>query len=122
MGPKSLPLTEAAFAWAREVHPMQPLTTGAWASFDSPMSKRIMALSDIITFHGYDQPDGMIRKIITCRSYGRPVICTEWLRRQVGNTVTSILPLFAKHQVGWYHWGLGCRSYPDIHALGIATG
>jgi len=106
MGPKSLPLAEAAFAWAREVHPIQPLTTGAWTNFDSPMSKRIMALSDIISFHGYDQPDGMVRKIKTCRNYGRPVICTEWLRRQVGNTVASILPLFAKHQVGWYHWGL----------------
>ncbi|MHC4706384.1 MAG: glycoside hydrolase 5 family protein [Planctomycetota bacterium] len=106
MGPKSLPLVEAAFAWAREVHPVQPLTTGAWTSFDSPMSKRIMALSDIISFHGYDQPEGILRKIKTCQSYGRPMICTEWLRRQVGNTVASILPLFAKHQVGWYHWGL----------------
>ncbi len=106
MRSKSLPLAEAAFAWAREVHPMQPLTIAVWTSFDSPMSKRIMALSDIISFHGYDQPEGMIRKIKTCRSYGRPVICTEWLRRQVGNTVASILPLFAKHHVGWYHWGL----------------
>ena len=106
MGPKSLPLAEAAFAWAREVSPVQPLTTGAWTGFNSPMSKRLMALSDIISFHGYDQSDGMIRKIKTCQRYGRPVICTEWLRRQVGNTVANILPLFAKHQVGWYHWGL----------------
>ncbi|UCE46305.1 MAG: hypothetical protein JSW47_11860 [Phycisphaerales bacterium] len=106
MGPKSLPLAEAAFGWAREVNPMQPLTTGAWTGFDSPMSKRLMALSDIISFHAYDQPDGIVRKIKTCRGYGRPVICTEWLRRQVGNTFASILPLFAEHHVGWYHWGL----------------
>lgn len=106
MGKKSLPLTEAAFAWAREARPRQPLTTGAWANFNSAMSKRIMALSDIVSFHGYDAPEGIAAKIKICQGYGRPVMCTEWLRRQVGNTMASILPLFAKHQVGWYHWGL----------------
>lgn len=106
MGEKSLPLAEAAFAWAREARPCQPLTTGVWTDFNSPMSKRIMELSDILSFHGYDGPAGVESKIKTCRTYGRPVICTEWLLRQRGNTFESILPLFARNKIGWYHWGL----------------
>src|SRR5690606_2263098 len=33
-------------------------------------------------------------------------ICTEWLRRQTGNTFENLLPLFDEHRVGCYHWGL----------------
>ena len=39
MGDKSLPLMEAAFAWARETKPNQPLTSGAWTDFNSPFSQ-----------------------------------------------------------------------------------
>lgn len=106
MGEKSLPLVEAAFAWAREVKPSQPLTVGPWDNFYSKMSKRLFALSDIISFHGYDAPAGMKQKIDLCRSFGRPVLCTEWLRRQEGNTFAAMLPVFSLHQVGWYNWGL----------------
>jgi hypothetical protein len=28
------------------------------------------------------------------------------LKRQDGNTFGAVLPLFAEHHVGWYHWGL----------------
>jgi hypothetical protein len=106
MGTKSLPLAEAAFAWTRAAGPTQPLTTGGWVAFDSPMTRRLMELSDLITFHAYDRPDGVRAKIETCRAYGRPVICTEWLRRQGGNTFTAILPIFVEYKVGWYNWGL----------------
>ena len=106
MGEKSLPLAEAAFAWAREVNPLQPVTIGAWSNFNGRMSKRLMELSDVVSFHGYDGPEGIEAKIKICRQYGRPIICTEWLRRQVGNTFASILPVFARNRVGGYHWGL----------------
>ncbi|MBA7696348.1 hypothetical protein ES703_104995 [subsurface metagenome] len=56
MGEKSLPLAEAAFAWARATNPSQPLTIGAWAGFQSRMSKRLMELSDIVSFHGVTTP------------------------------------------------------------------
>ncbi|KKL72350.1 hypothetical protein LCGC14_2085820, partial [marine sediment metagenome] len=74
--------------------------------FDFPMSQRHMQLSDVITFHGYDKPKEFEQKIVTCKEYQRPIICTEWLTRQRGNTFESILPLFAQHHVGGYHWGL----------------
>lgn len=106
MGEKSLPLVEATFTWARSVNPSQPLTMGAWMDFSNPMSQRLMELSDIISFHGYDSPQGVESKIKTCQAYGRPVICTEWLHRQGGNTFEGILPLFSQHRIGWYHWGL----------------
>jgi len=106
MGDKSLPLAEATFAWATSTNPSQPLTIGAWADFGSQMSKRLIELSDVVSFHAYDNPNGVKEKIKLCRSYGKPLICTEFLRRQAGNTFSAILPVFAENRVGWYNWGL----------------
>ena len=106
MGEKSLPLAEAAFAWARKTDPSQPLTIGLWRDFESPMSQGLAALSDVISFHAYGAAHDVSSKVETCLSFGRPLICTEWLKRQDGNTFAAVLPLFARHRVGWYHWGL----------------
>jgi len=106
LGTKSLPLVEAAFAWAREAKPCQPLTVGAWADFRGPMFVRMIELSDVVTFHGYDALAGVRAKIALCRLSRRPVLCTEWLCRGGGNTFAAILPVFAEHGVGCYHWGL----------------
>jgi hypothetical protein len=105
MGEKSVPLVEAAFNWARLARPSQPLTVGVWER-NSSMSRPIMELSDIVSFHGYGPPDDMMAIIEICRKVGRPVVCTEWLRRQVGCTFAAILPVFAKYNIGWYNWGL----------------
>ena len=51
-------------------------------------------------------PEGIVKKSWTCRGYNRPVLCTEWLRRQSGNTFEAILPIFASGQIGGFHWGL----------------
>jgi hypothetical protein len=99
-------LMELSFVWAREMKPVQPLSIGAWDKFDTPLSKKMMQLSDVITYHGYDNKEGVIKKIQLCAAYGRPVICTEWLARQLGNTVPEILPLLKENKVGCYHWGL----------------
>jgi len=106
MGEKSLPLAAAAFRWAREAKPDQPLTIGAWTNFEGHMSKALMEMSDIVSFHGYDRPEGVVRKSSICRAYHRPVLCTEWLHRQSGNTFETILPIFAENRIGSYHWGL----------------
>jgi len=66
----------------------------------------LMELSDVVSLHAYDAPNGAKEKIKLCRSYGRPIICTEFLRRQTANTFPAILPLFAENHVGWYNWGL----------------
>jgi hypothetical protein len=103
---KCLPLVEAAFEWARAVRPSQPLTVGPWHEYETKFSRRLMELSDVVTFHCYDSPENMRGTIEICRKFSRPVVCTEWLRRQVGNTFAAILPIFAKYNVGWYNWGL----------------
>ncbi len=106
LGEKSLPLVEAAFAWAREAGAQQPLTTSIWRLHDDyDMSERILELSDVTSFHHYDAT-GIKEVIQRCQAYGRPVLCTEWLRRVVGQTVELILPIFARERVGWYNWGL----------------
>ena len=79
------------------------------------MSIKMLALSDVISFHCYQQ-EQVEEAIARCRSCGRPVICSEWLRRTTGNTVADTLPLFAREQVGWYNWGLAAgrtQTYLD---------
>ena len=106
IGAKSLPLAEAAFAWARETKPQQPLTIGAWTNLESRIQQRLMELSDVLSFHGYDRADGLLYKIKICSSYGRPIICTECLTRVRGSSFDVFLPIFAEHKIGWYNWGL----------------
>lgn len=105
-GEQSRPLMEAAFVWAREVGPSQPLTTGAWTDFDSPFSRRMMELSDVVSFHGYDPVPGMEAKLKICATYGRPVLCTEWLVRRGGNNFDTWLPRFRDGKIGCWCWGL----------------
>jgi hypothetical protein len=100
------PLMEQSFVWAREMKPIQPLTVGAWSRFDLPLSKKMFQLSDVISFHCYDKLDGVEKKMQVCAEYGRPVICTEWLRRQTGNTIQVILPFLKEKNAGSYIWGL----------------
>ena len=106
MGEKSRPLMEAAFAWAREARPSQPLTTGAWVDFNSPFSRRMMELSDVVSFHGYDSPAEIEAKLKICAAHGRPVLCTEWLVRRGGNSFERLLPLFRDRKIGCWNWGL----------------
>ena len=122
MDERSLPLVEAAFTWARAAQPDQPLTTGLWRELNSPMSERIAALSDVISFHAYDPPEGVEAKIQHLAHYGRPLICSEWLHRQTGNTFDAILPLFASHRVGWFHWGLVAGRTQTYMPWGSAPG
>ena len=106
VGEKVLPLVEAVFGWAREGRPTQPLTAGPWVFYDGAFSQRLIALSDLVTFHNYEPPEKMAEAIRICARAGRPVLCTEWLCRQRGNTFQAMLPVFDQHKVGWYQWGL----------------
>jgi hypothetical protein len=105
MRDRSLPLLEATFRWARSVRPQQPLTSGPWSDFGSPMSARIMELSDVISLQTFDEREGARAKILACQVYRRPVICTDWLKRGAGSTFAEILPVFAEMRVGWFNRG-----------------
>ncbi|MDE0611047.1 MAG: cellulase family glycosylhydrolase [Anaerolineaceae bacterium] len=110
LGERSTPLVEAAFAWARMESPGQPLTISVWrgnreAGYQDPMSQVLFNSSDIVSFHCYE-PQQLDQAIAQCKSFGRPVVCTEWLHRPFGQTVEATLPVFAREQIGWYQWGL----------------
>jgi hypothetical protein len=105
MGEKSQPLLEAAFAWARETRPIQPLTACAWIDYEFTAGQLAMGLSDIVSFHCYFLPDGFRRQIAVCRKFKRPLVCTEWLDRVHGNRIEDILPLLHDERIASYNWG-----------------
>lgn len=55
----SLELLKAAFAWAREVNPSQPLTSSIWIT-DPRLDHYLLETVDVITFH-----NGVVAKIAT---------------------------------------------------------
>ncbi|OVE73585.1 hypothetical protein BVX94_03440 [bacterium B17] len=103
---RSLPLVLATFKWAREMKPVQPLTTGPWCGHNSPMANAIVKVSDVVSFHDYGHAGSVDRWTKHYMQFGRPVLCTETIRRVEGKRFADLLPIFSKHQVGWYNWGL----------------
>jgi hypothetical protein len=104
-------LLPKAFAWAREAHATQPLTSGVWngnwsdPSKESPMTRIQLAESDVITFHNYEWPEGFEARIKELMPLGRPIICTEYMARGAGSTFDGSLPIAKKYNVGAINWG-----------------
>lgn len=110
-------LMERVFAWAREMNPTQPLSISAWHMpdpfFDAgviPLKHRIdqraMELSDVITVHAYCDPLCLQNTLKEITIYGKPILLTEWMARQVQSTYDSSLPTLKELRVGAYQWGL----------------
>lgn len=106
-------LLPQAFAWAREAHPAQPLTSGVYdidPSADESKQDELAQIqlreSDIITFHNYSWPEDFKSEITWLRRLHRPVICTEYMARSVGSTFDTILPIAKREHVGAINWGL----------------
>ena len=111
MGNNSLPLLRAAFVWARQVNPTQPLTVGVWGDAlnntqTQEATEVCLEQSDVISFHSYLDATKLEQQIIAFESHGRPIFCTEWLNRPVGSLAETCLPVLARHRVGCFHWGL----------------
>ena len=104
-------LLEKTFAWAREVKPSQPLSSGVWMgpwadhARLSPMEKVQLMESDIITFHNYGKLDDFRSGVDNLRRYHRPVICSEYMARPVGSTFDPNLRYMKEQKVGAYNWG-----------------
>jgi len=104
-------LLPKAFAWARSVHPTQPLTSGVWdgdwsnLEKESATTKIQLTESDIITFHNYSWPEGFEARIKELQPLGRPIICTEYMARGAGSTFDGSLPIAKKYHVGAINWG-----------------
>lgn len=106
-------LMRAAFAWARETSPAQPLTVAAWrlgrageAAYSHRTDLAALALSDVISFHAYC-PLGRLREVVgDLRGFGRPMFCTEWMARGVDSRILDQLPFLREHGIGAFQWGL----------------
>ncbi len=100
-----MPLLKLVWKWAHEVRPSQPLT----ACLDGAVGDDIIDLnarnSDIITFHTYEG-EKLEETINRLRHHDRPLICTEYMAREFGSTFEFSLPIFKKHRIGCYNWGL----------------
>ncbi|MEK0316788.1 sialidase family protein [Cohnella sp. 56] len=114
---KSLEAMEAAFAWAREMDPVQPLTAAPWDFYHdyfercspgelTPIELRAVELSDVVSFHYYGPLARSEQLIEAFKAHGRPLFMTEWLHRPFNNEVKEHLPLFKREGIACYHWGL----------------
>jgi hypothetical protein len=105
-------LLDKVFDWAQSVDPVQPLTSGVWigdnwdkpATLD-PVEKIQIARSDVLSFHDYSWPETFIRRARQMLSYGRPVLCTEYMARGAGSTFDGSLPIGKRLDIGMINWG-----------------
>ncbi len=105
-------LLPQAFAWAREMNPAQPLTSGVWdidtakdADAQDEIERIQLRESDVISFHNYSWPEDFRAEVSWLRRFHRPVICTEFMARSVGSTFDAILPIAKQEHVGAINWG-----------------
>ena len=105
-------LLPKAFAWARAMHPSQPLTSGVWQGDwsehgkQSATTKIQLAESDVISFHNYDWPETFEARIQSLQVHHRPMLCTEYMARGNGSTFDTILPIAKRYNVAAINWGL----------------
>lgn len=105
-------LLPQVFAWAREMNPSQPLTSGIWqgdwASLEKmpAMARLQISLSDVISFHNYGWPEDFEERVTQLEAFHRPLLCTEFMARGAGSTFDTILPIAKKHHVAAISWGL----------------
>lgn len=105
-------LLPQVFAWAREMNPTQPLTSGVYEvdisrdeSAQDELERIQLRESDVITFHNYSWPESFKAEISWLRRFHRPVICSEFMARSVGSTFDTILPIAKAERVGAINWG-----------------
>jgi len=103
-----MPFLETVVESARKAGPSQPVTMGVWKSGPDYFKLNDFQLgnSDVITFHNYSNYDGMKKDIARFKSYGRPVLCTEYIARGMGSKFETHLPLLKAENVGAINWGL----------------
>jgi hypothetical protein len=104
-------LLSQVFAWAREAHPSQPLTSGIFQDSSTLAAKPTavttiqLAESDVISFHNYSWPEDFEKEVTGLEQYHRPLICTEYMARSAGSTFDTILPIAKQRHVAAINWG-----------------
>jgi hypothetical protein len=104
-------LLAKTFSWARDVRPLQPLTSalwrGTWNHADglSAIEQLQIERSDVISFHHYGRREELDLCLRNLSRYERPILCTEFMARHVGSTIGENLPILKEHGVAAYCWG-----------------
>lgn len=112
----SIPYLKRAFEIARSFDPVQPLTAGVWfypedygkapqADVES-IQRLALDLSDIVTFHQYENIERVKRVADKLKEEGRPMMNTEWLNRVQDNFIEDNLPLYHDKKIGSFSWGM----------------
>jgi len=105
---QQLPFLKKVVEWARQANPTQPMTMAVWTGGPAHVDINEFQLSnsDVISFHNYSGYEQMKNDIAKYKSYGRPVICTEYIARASGSKFQTHLPLMKAKNVGAVNWGL----------------
>lgn len=111
----ALSLMEASFATARDIGPEAPLSVAAWTTplpdddahpYQTGIDRSALLHSDIVTFHAYWNRKRVAQFIDYLEVLDRPMICTEWMARQIDSRICDQLELFRHRNVGCFQWGL----------------
>ena len=113
---QSMPLLQKAFAWAREINPSQPLTSGVWNLTLHDLNRFQLENSDIITYHCYHDKLRHSDWVNWMRVYHRPLVCTEWMGRRFNSTFELVLPMLKEEHIGAYCWGFVAGKTNTIFA------
>lgn len=70
------------------------------------IDQRAMELSDVISIHAYCDPVCLQTTLMEISHFGKPMLLTEWMARQVKSTYEETLPTLKELKVGAYQWGL----------------
>jgi hypothetical protein len=115
-GNRSMPLLRKVFQWAREANPSQPLSVGVWNKQLVDLGKFQLENSDVITYHNYADQQEHQGWIDSLRSFGRPLICTEYMARTRNSLFATIMPMLKEEKVAAYNWGLVAGKSNTIYA------
>ena len=113
---KSMPLLKKVFQWGREVNPSQPLSVGVWKKELVDLNNYQLANSDVTTYHNYMEPEAHKQWIDSLRTYGRPLICTEYMARTRNSRFDNVMPMLKEENIGAYNWGLVAGKTNTIYA------
>ena len=84
------------------------LLHGDWSSLATmpPLARIQIEQSDVISFHDYGWPENFESHVKMLEQFHRPLICTEYMARNIGSTFDTILPIARERHVGAINWGL----------------
>ena len=81
---------------------------GDWSSEEkmTATERAQIALSDVVSFHNYNEAEEFEKRLKWLQRYNRPILCTEYMARGNKSTFQGTMPVAKKYKVAAYNWGL----------------